>query len=304
VTASLGKAVVIVNVRAGRFGRDPARLEALLGAAGLEFVVRPTRYAGHAVELAREAVEEGDSFLVAVGGDGTIQEVVNGMMGPAGPHNPEAVLGILSAGSGSDFTRTFELPRRPADAVATLAGTATRAVDLGRVTYTQDGETRSRYFVNIAQAGIGGDIAERAQRLPRPLGRARYLVGFGLGLTAFAVARARITFDDREIVADVTDLIVANAQYFGGGMRIVPGADSSDAMLDVLVVRGRKRDYVAVIGKLYRGRHLPSPHISEHRARRIEIDASLPLRVEADGEVLGTTPAVFEVLGGALRLKI
>lgn len=304
MTAPLGRAVVIVNVRAGRFGRNPARLGAVLASSGLDFVVRPTRYAGHAVELAREAVADGETFLVAVGGDGTIQEVVNGMMGPAGPHNPEAVLGVLSAGSGSDFTRTFELPRRPSQAVATLAGSATRAVDLGRVTYAQDGATRTRYFVNIAQAGIGGDIAERAHRLPRPLGRARYLVGFGLGLTSFAVAHAMITLDDHELSADMTDLIVANAQYFGGGMRIVPGADPGDGVLDVLVVKGRKRDYVAVIGKLYRGRHLPSPHIDEYRARRVAIDASLPLRVEADGEILGTTPAVFEVVGAALRLKV
>jgi YegS/Rv2252/BmrU family lipid kinase len=295
---------VIVNVRAGRFGRDPAKLEALLRTSGLDFVIRPTQRAGHAIELARDAIAEGESFLVAVGGDGTIQEVVNGMMGSSGASNPDAVLGILSAGSGSDFVRTFALPRRPAQAIANLLGTQTRQVDLGRVTYTADGVTHTRYFANIAQAGIGGEIAERAHRLPRPLGQVRYLVGLGLGLTAFAVSKARIRLDGEEIARDMTDLIVANAQYFGGGMRIVPGADPGDGALDVLVVKGRKRDYLAVIGKLYRGRHLPSPHIEEYRARRIEVDADVPLRVEADGEILGTTPAVFEIVEGALRLKV
>lgn len=267
-------------------------------------MIRRTERRGHAVDLAREALAEGHSYLVAVGGDGTIHEVVNGMMDARGPVSPDAVLGILSSGSGSDFARTFGLPRRPSQAIRRLSGAGILEVDLGRVCVSVNGGTETRYFTNIAEAGIGAEIVRRAERLPRSLGRARYLVGFLLGLTAFSTTGSRIVVDGNQLTVGLTDLIVANAQFFGGGMRIAPGADPADGMFDVLAVKGTKRDYVAALGKLYRGRHLPSPAIEEHRARRVEVVADVPLLVEADGEVLGTTPAVFEIVERALRLKV
>jgi diacylglycerol kinase (ATP) len=304
VTAPFGRAAVIVNARAGRLGRAPGKLEALFRHAGMEVAIHRTEHRGHAVELARAALAEGHSYLVAVGGDGTIQEVVNGMMDERGPVNPDAVLGIVSAGSGSDFIRTFGLPRRPSEAIRTLSGTGVVEVDLGRVSFSVNGGIETRYFANIAEAGIGAVIVRRAERLPRSLGRARYLVGFGLGLTDFSKTGSRIAVDGEELVLELTDLIVANAQFFGGGMRIAPGADPADGSFDVLAVKGTKWDYVAALGKLYRGRHLPSPAIEERRGRRVEVAADAPLLVEADGELLGTTPAVFEIVERALRLKV
>jgi diacylglycerol kinase (ATP) len=304
VPAPFGRAAVIVNSRAGRLGREPNRLEALFREAGMDVVIRRTACPGHAVELARTALAEGHSYLVAVGGDGTVQEVVNGMMGDRGPLDPDAVLGIVSSGSGSDFIRTFDLPRRPAQAIGTLSGTRVVEVDLGRASFSVNGGTATRYFTNIAEAGIGAEIVRRAERLPRRLGRARYLVGFGLGLTNFSATGSRLVVDGQERTLELTDLIVANARYFGGGMHIAPGADPADGSFDVLAVKGTKWDYVAALGKLYRGRHLPSPAIEEHRGQRVEVTADVPLLVEADGEILGTTPAAFEIVERALRLKV
>jgi YegS/Rv2252/BmrU family lipid kinase len=305
MSSAFGTAVVIVNVRAGRYGRDPSRLGTLLREAGIECLIRGTEHRGHAVELARDAVAEGHSFLVAVGGDGTIQEVVNGMMDETGPRNPDAVLGILSAGSGSDFVRTFGLPRHPAQAIANLSGDAVVDVDLGRLTCAVDGRTEVRWFANIAEAGFGAELVKRAERLPRRLGRGRYLVGFGLTMSAFSREEARMRLDDGPAVAtQLTDLIVANAQFFGGGMRIAPGADPADGLFDVLVVKGTKWDYVAALGKLYRGRHLPSPAIDQYAARRVEVATDVPILVEADGELLGTTPVVFDIAERILRLKV
>jgi diacylglycerol kinase family enzyme len=188
--------------------------------------------------------------------------------------------------------------------MAHLSGDAVVEVDLGRVSCSAGRETGTRWFANIAEAGIGAEIVRRAERVPRSLGRGRYLVGFGLGLTAFSKTDARIVLDGVPIETELTDLIVANAQFFGGGMRIAPGADPADGTFDVLIVKGSKREYVAALAKLYRGRHLPSPAIDEHRARRIEVTAARPLMVEADGELLGTTPAVFEIAERALRLRV
>lgn len=306
MTSPFGKAIVIANPFAGkgRLGRGREVLEELLRETGIEFELRPTERRGQAAELAREAIGEGHRFLVAAGGDGTIHEVVNGMMGESGPLNPEAVLGIISAGSGSDFIRTFGLPSEPADAVRHLPGDNLYRIDVGRVAHTVGGETRTEYFPNIAEAGLGGEVVRRAEGLPRSLGRVRYLLSFWIALGLSRSTEGRVLLDDRVYEGRITNLVVANAQFFGGGMRIAPKANPADGRFDVLVQSGSKADYVAGITKVFKGEHLPSPAIKEYYAKRVEVRSERPLRVEADGEVLGVTPAVFEIVPGAVNLKI
>lgn len=298
-----GKAVVIANA-VSRLGGRSGKLEELLDSAALAYVLRLTEHPGHAIELARQAIEEGHTFLVALGGDGTVHEVVNGMMGASGPLNPEAVLGVLPAGSGCDFVRTFGLPQSAADAVNHLKGEGTIPIDVGRVTYTLDGEPHSRYFPNIAEAGLGGDVVRRAARMPRALGRVRYLIGFWMTLGAFRPTEGRVVMDRRTYEGRITNLVVANAQFFGGGMRVAPKAHPGDGKFDVLIQVGTKGDYVAAITKVYKGEHIPSPAIKEYPAKRVEVTTDRPLQVEADGEVLGFTPATFEIVPDALRVKI
>lgn len=298
-----GTAMVIAGSEAGRFGRDPGALGDMLRGVDLDFELSFTRRRGSAQELARTAIEQEYRYLIAVGGDPTIHEVVNGMMGERGPRNPEAVLGILPA-AGSDLIRTFGLPSAPQAAVTHLAGDNVFQADVGRLTYASDGGTAGRWFANIAEAGLGGDLMRRAQRLPRSLGRVRYLLGFWTALAAFSPSQAKVALDDRTYEGPITNLVVANAQFFRGGMRIAPKAHPSDGKFDVLIMRGTKRDYVAAISKAATTGHLPSPAIREHHAGTVEITAEKPLRLEADGEPLGVTPARFEVVAGALRLKV
>lgn len=306
MTSPYGKAICIANSRAGTgsVGRDGKSLHDLIAGTGIEFEIRLTQYPGHAVELARTAMDEGHRFLVAVGGDGTISEVVNGMMTDVGPRDPHAVLGVIPAGSGSDFIKTFGLPPDPADAVEHLKGEAWFEVDVGRITYTKDGSPVTRYFANIAEAGLGGEVVRRAESLPRRIGRVRYLLAFWLTLGRFKPSNGSVVMDGRSYQGRITNLVVANAQFFGGGMRIAPKAHPADGKFDVLVQKGTKRDYVAGISKVFKGNHLPSPAIREFHARRVEVTADHPLQVEADGEVLGFSPATFEIIENAYRLKI
>jgi diacylglycerol kinase (ATP) len=306
VSSPFGKAFIIANSRAGKgaVGRDPERFERLLSEAGLEYEMALTEHAGHAVELARRATEEGYSYLVAVGGDGTIHEVVNGMMGEEGARNPEAVLGVVSAGSGSDFIRTFGLPDDPAHAVEHLQGDGLFPIDLGRVTFHRDGHRETRYFPNIAEAGLGADVVRRAARLPRKLGQVRYLIGFWMTLGPFKPTEGRVVCDKRTYEGRITNLVVANCQFFGGGMRVAPKAHPNDGRFDVLIQIGKKKDYIAALTKVYKGDHVPSPVIKEYYARRVEVTTDQPLQVEADGELLGLTPATFEIVTDAVRLKI
>jgi diacylglycerol kinase (ATP) len=307
LTSPFGPAIAIANSRAGKgeVARNVSRYETLLRQAGLEFEIQLTEGPRHAVELASDAIRSGVKYLVAIGGDGTIHEVVNGMLSVDGnPRNPEVVLGILPAGSGSDFIRTFGLPQSVEDASLHLQGENLFRIDVGRVEFTVDSARKSEYFPNIAEAGLGGDIVMRAERLPRNLGRLRYLLAFWMTLFRYKATTGRVQLDDRIYEGKITNLVVANAQFFGGGMKIAPRAHPADGKFDVLVQMGTKADYVAGITKVYKGEHIPSPAIKVYLASKVEVETERPLMVEADGEVLGTTPASFEIIPDAINLKI
>jgi YegS/Rv2252/BmrU family lipid kinase len=304
VNSPFGKAFVILNRRAGKGARHPDEFEKVLAGAELDFDLHVTERRHHAVELARQAIDDGWTYLVAVGGDGTIHEVVNGMMGTDGPRNPEAVLGVVSAGSGADFARTFGLPDDVDHGVQHLTGDGFVDIDLGRVTFTTEGGEAAEWFPNIAESGLGADVVKVAERLPRGMGRSRYLAGFWMTLARFKGTEGTVVCDTRTYEGRITNLVVANCQFFGGGMHVAPKATPTDGRLDVLIQIGTKADYVAAITKVYRGKHLPSPAIKEYKARRVEVTTKTPLRVEADGELLGMTPATFQLYENALRLKV
>jgi diacylglycerol kinase (ATP) len=303
MTSPYGRATVIVNSRAGKGGKDKEGIEQLLRASGIEFEVTLSERRGHAVEIARRAVDEGCRYLVAVGGDGTIHEVVNGMM-TSTRTDPGLVFAVVPAGSGSDFIKTFGLPATAADSVEHLKGEPYFQIDIGKITYEHSGETLTEYFPNIAEAGLGGEVVRRAERLPRRIGRLRYLLSFWMTLGRYRSTRGRVTLDDKVYEGRVTNLVVANAQFFGGGMRIAPKAHPADGKFDVLIQRGSKMDYVAGITKVFKGEHLPSPAIKEYGAAKVVVETERPMQLEADGEVLGFTPATFEIIPNALRLKI
>jgi YegS/Rv2252/BmrU family lipid kinase len=244
--------------------------------------------------------------LVAVGGDGTVHEVVNGMFDAAGsPLVPQPVLGVIPAGSGCDFVKTFGLPGDVIRACEHLEGGDVFPIDVGKITYLQRaGEPAVSYFPNIAGAGLGGAVVNKAAHLPRFFGGSRYFFGFWLTLPAFRRATVRVEADGRSYEGSAHNVVVANCQFYGGGMRISPRSWPSDGFLDVLVLKGPKSDSFTLLPKIYRGEHLPHRNIAEFRARAVRVQADRPLPIEADGEVLGTTPATFEVIPEAIRVKI
>ncbi|MCA1840778.1 MAG: diacylglycerol kinase family protein [Actinomycetota bacterium] len=303
MTSAHGKAIVIANSRAGASSKNKSSISDLLAAAEIDHETRSTEGPRHAIQLAREAVDAGARFIVAVGGDGTIHEVVNGMM-TADAYDPELVLGIIPGGSGSDFIRTFGLPATASDAVEHLKGEPWFQIDIGKVTYQQGGTQVAEFFPNIAEAGLGGEVVRRAEKLPRRVGRLRYLISFWLTLARYSSTEGRVLLDDKTYEGRITNLVVANAQFFGGGMRIAPKAHPADGKFNVLIQHGTKMDYVSGISKVFKGEHLPSPAIKELNAAVVRVESKKPLQIEADGEVLGFTPATFEIIPNALRLKI
>jgi len=307
MTSPFGPLVLIANPRAGRGRVDAALPEAerVLREAGLEYrVVRTTR-PGHATEAAREALLGGERFLVAVGGDGTVHEVVNGMLDDGKPVAPDAVLGVIAAGSGCDLVKSFGLPADVEQAAGHLAGDQVQAIDVGTVTCA--GQDKPRYFVNIAQVGLGAAVVARTAGLTRAgrwLGGAKYAAGFWLTLPRFRPAAVRLDADGHPYAWRAFNVVVANCRFYGGGMQISPKSDPGDCLLDVLVMTGPKSDSFTTLPKVYKGVHLPHRHIAELQAGQLRVEADTSFPVEADGEVLGSTPASFGIIPGVIRLKV
>ena len=306
MTSPLGPVTIICNARSGRGGVAKAlpEVEAELRKRGLEYEILHTQRAGHAIDLARDAVKGGSTFLAAMGGDGTVHEVVNGMIEDDKPINPDAVFGIVAAGTGSDFIKTFGIPATPSHAVAHLDGDEAFPVDIGKITLQSDGREVVRYFANIAEVGLGASVVERAERLPRWLGPTVYFFAFWLTIRKHRYARVTVDLIDRKYEGPMNNLVVANGQFFGGGMKVAPKAAPTDGVFDIQIEHARKKEAIALMPKIYKGEHVPHPDIEESKRVRVSVSADRPLLIEADGEVLGESPATFEVLRDLLRLKV
>lgn len=257
---------------------------------------------GHLAELARQAVREGASTLVVVGGDGSVHEVVNGMAEAEGVE-----LAVLPHGTGFDFARTFGITRKLDAAIATALSGDVREIDLGLASYRSwaGGEERA-FFANVGSAGISGAIAKRANETSKALGgKISY---YWATLSVFArwqTGEMRITVDGARRSGKMIDVLVANGRYVAGGMMMCPEAEPDDGVLDVLVIGDvTKRDLLFTLPKTYRGRHLPHPRLELLRGRTVTIDADEPLPLELDGEQPGTTPVRLEVVPRALRLRV
>jgi YegS/Rv2252/BmrU family lipid kinase len=306
VASPFGELAVIANPRAGRgrVGKELPELERQLLARRLAHRIQETEGPGHASELAREALGGGIRFVVAVGGDGTVQEVVNGMLEDDRPVVEDAVLGVVAAGSGSDFVRTFGLPGDAARAVRHLEGDRLYRIDVIRAEYRDGDATRMRYVPNIAEVGLGAEVVRRAERLPRRLGRSRYFWSFWMSVGRYRPGPITVRVDRKSFEGVANNVVVANCQFYGGGMKISPRSYPGDGLIDVQISTGPKAEAFTLIPKIYRGEHVPHPHIKELRGREVQVEADRPLPVEGDGEVLGTTPATFTVLPEVLALKI
>jgi diacylglycerol kinase (ATP) len=302
---SAGGVVFVVNPASAngstrRRWPEIAHRAAELGLAG-ETLMSERR--GHAGELARRAAEEGARLVVAVGGDGTVNEVANGLLGFEG-ERPE--LAVIARGTGTDFVRHFRIPTKLEGAVAVALSGAVRTIDAGRIAYRSwSGEDVAAYFVNSASAGMSGAVAQRANSSSKALGgKASFLYATLAVFARWHATEMEVEVDDERRSGLLYDVIVANCRYLGGGMAMTPDAEPDDGLLDVLVIGDiTRRDLALTLPKVYRGTHLPHPKAEALRGRRVVVRSATPVPVELDGEQPGTTPATFEIVPSALRLR-
>jgi diacylglycerol kinase (ATP) len=274
-------------------------------AAGLEGETLFSERPGGIAELAARAAGMGAAKVVVVGGDGTVNEAVNGLLGVGAGKAVE--LAVIPRGTGTDFVRTFRIPTKLDGAIAVAREGAVREIDAGEVSYRAwDGSTGSAFFANIASAGMSGAVAMRANSTSKALGgKASFLWATLAVFARWRNANVSVDVDAEHREGSMLDVIVANCEWLGGGMHMTPNARPDDGLFDILLIGDvTKRDLVQTLPKIYRGTHLPHPKAEELRGQIVRVDSPTPLPIELDGEQPGTTPATFRVVPGALRLRV
>ncbi len=315
-------AFVVVNPHAGagRTRRQWPKIEDALDSIFPLMTVTATSGPGQTARLVRDALREGHLDIIAVGGDGTINEAVNGFFDRGAQVSPDAVFSFVSTGSGGDFRRNFGIEEGWEAGIAHLKQARIRKLDVGRVScLTPEGEPMVRYFINIASFGISGHIARRVNRARI----AKFFGGgfaFGLhsaiALLGWRECRVRLmapeingqksTYDE---IAGISTVAVANGQYFGGGMRVAPDAQANDGLFDLVIMGGtHKGRLLRNMRAIHAGAHLDNPAVRVVRAGRLTaaptVDTSGPVPVETDGESAGVLPATFDILHNAINVRV
>ena len=307
---SAADTLVVVNPRsaAGRTGREWPEIQRILVGAGLRFDHRLSRSQADATHLCREGLRSGYRRIVAVGGDGTLNEVLNGFFEEDGSAavRPDAVLGMVPNGSGGDFRRTAGIPRDHAAAAALLARGDERPIDVGRIDYDEEPAGGVRFFVNIADCGLGGEVVMRANASSKRLGgTATFYWASVRAIAAFGRRRCRVEVDGVPIEGRTQNVVVANARWFGGGMLVAPQARFDDGLLDVVIMGDMPRwRSLAESRSIYKGAHIGRPGVVVMRGRTVRVIPrdTVPFRFDVDGELVGRAPATLTVLPRVLRL--
>lgn len=261
-----------------------------------------------AIEITRSALKSGTELVIGVGGDGTLNEIGNGFFEDRRPINPEAALGIVPSGTGCDFARSLSIPMNLKGALRVIAEGPAAPIDVGKVTYrTRAGRDEERYFLNIADFGVGGEVVAKVNRNRMERRASSYVKCLVTTMMRYRNKRLHVRVDGRAFPADEYLIgAVANGRIFGKGMKVAPQARLDDGLFDLVLVKGMKfLEFCRHGWKLINGSHLSHPKISLIRGRRVEAvsEDPEPVLLELDGEQLGELPAVFEIVPRNIVIK-
>lgn len=290
------KALIICNPAAGG-GKNRETLISKLRKA-LRAEVRVTKKKGDARRLARDAMTKRFDYIIAAGGDGTLNEVINGVAA-----DPARVrVGLLPIGTGNDFARTLKLPSSIEENIDVLLSKQTKAVDLVRMQ-----SDRIRYFVNVSAGGFSGLVDEKlTPAIKRTWGPLAYVRSAAAALSEMHAYRTKIVIDDTErLSVDLCNVVLGNGRYVAHGLPIAPRANPSDGLLDLILISKRpKTEMVLLATQILLGKHLSSDAVIFRRARKVSISSRPGMWFNADGELVGNNPAVFKVMRRALHFVV
>jgi diacylglycerol kinase (ATP) len=302
-----GRLVFLVNPASanGSTGRRWPQIARQAAAQGLIGDVLFSEAPTHLGELAVRAATQGAEVLVVVGGDGSVHETVNGLVGAGRAKDVE--LAVLPRGTGKDFVRSLRIPRDLAAAIDVAKDGRLRTIDVGRARFVAwDGSPGDTYFANFAGAGISGAIARRANASSKAAGgRLSFFWATVAVFAGWKSAAMSAEVDGARRSGQMFEVLAMNGDYAAGGMWVTPEAAPDDGRLDVLLIGDvTKADFVRTFPKIYRGKHLAHPKIEVLHGAVVEVEAEVPLPIVLDGEQPGTTPARFEIVPDAVRVRV
>jgi YegS/Rv2252/BmrU family lipid kinase len=304
---SQNKWLVIVNPNAGngKGKKDWGRISALLNREDLPFAVEFTERKGHAIILTLEGITAGFRKIITVGGDGTLNEVVNGAFANNVCPTKDITLALIPVGTGNDWGRMFGIPLDYEKAVVIIRENKLLLHDIGLVSYYDGTVKKNRYFINIAGLGFESVVVRRTniQKDKERTGKAIYFYNLLLSLLSYKNTKAEIVIDGEKIIADVFSINIGNGRYCGGGMRQTPYALPDDGVFDVTLINGMgKFEIIRNLKILYNGKILNHPKINGYKCKNIKVSSDSVLYTEADGESLGHTPAEFNIISSSVNI--
>ena len=298
--------IVNPNAAMGSTSREWPQIKTLVRDRLGPFQAYLTTAPGDAIRLTRLALLEGAELVVCVGGDGTLNEVVNGFMGEDGPIRPEAMLGFIPRGTGCDFIRTVHIPRELNRALDLIISSNARPIDLGRLTYRNHyGHPSCRYFHNITSFGLGGEVDDRVSRTTKVFGGfVSFIWATLISILIYDKKRIHLKVDngfDQRVIS--WNVVVANGQYHGGGMWVAPEATVDDGLFHVTVIGDLTLAEVFMnLPRLYNGKILELEKVSTLVGKRVEAYSDQRVLLDVDGEQLGCLPAIIDIVPGAVPL--
>ncbi|HEV7557458.1 MAG TPA: diacylglycerol kinase family protein [Kofleriaceae bacterium] len=304
------RTVVVVNPHSqgGKLGKRWRDIADTIG-RGFPFDEAITTGPGDATRLTREALRRGVERIVGVGGDGTVNEIVNGFFDDGGqPIAPAASFALIPFGTGGDFRRSVHMPVEIAEAVAVIVRNHTTKIDVGRLRFVgANGETTYRMFANIASFGVSGVVDRLVNESGKKFGRLSFAVATLRATWSYKNKRVQLLLDGTDrIEATINTVAIANGKYFGGGMMVAPAAELDDGQFDVIAMGDFGfGDLVKSGSRVYKGTHLTMDKVTSRRARVVEaepIDKADVVELDVDGESPGRLPARFEIVPAALSV--
>ncbi len=299
-----GRVIVNPVAGAGSARRKWASINRLLQGLGVTFDFAFTEGAGHASELAKAAADDGYDHIIAVGGDGTVNEVANGILASGGAAS--TALGIISAGTGSDFVRSAGIPRDYRNACNILTSPRRRTIDVGTVEFQKDGQRTRRFFLNAAGIGFAAAVVESTERFPKLFGgTVPYFLGLLRTFLGYRNRQVALGIGEQVETGRLLTVVVANGGYFGGGMHVAPDAVLNDSLFDVVVIGDvGKLDLLRSMPMVYKGTLGAHPKVRMMKSPRVTITSPERVLVHADGELLGEGPASFSITPQALHIIV
>jgi diacylglycerol kinase (ATP) len=303
------KNLLIINSYAGTLARhwkdiEPQIRKHHMYPTEFQFTEAP----GHATEMTRTALHEGYKNIVVLGGDGTINETVNGFFENGTLINPEATLGILTGGSGNDTVRTLGISRDVTQAIRQLAQGNVMVCDAGRIHCRGiDGGEVDRMFFNVADIGLGALVVKKVNQSSKPFGgRIAFLAATTSTFITYKKPTLRFSFDGSPMKQEKTiTLVVANGRWFGGGLSPTPTAKIDDGLFSIAIFGDISiPTYLRKIGYLMRGKEIDHPCVTYATAKKVVVESDDDVFIEADGEVIGKPPASFEILPKVMRVYV